>query len=71
MSSVMVERDRRNNLTVNLSVTKPVQRSVLRFVVEINIQLKMPFFVEVRGLEKKYDLAGIGIGLKQGSELRD
>ena len=67
----MVERNRRNNLTANFAVTKPVQRSVLRFVVEIYIQLKMPFFVEVRGLKKNYDLAGMGIGPKQGSGLRD
>ena len=67
MSSVMVERNIRNNLTTNFAVTKPVQRSVFRFVVEIYIQLKMPFFVKVRGLKKNYDLAGIGTGLKQGS----
>ena len=42
---VMVERNRRNNLTANFSVTKDQCSN--------------------------YDLAGIGIGLKQQSGLRD
>ena len=73
----MLERNRRNNLTANFSVTKDhwMQRSVLRFAVGIYIQLKRFFFcvcvVVVRGLKKNYDLTGIGIGLKQLSGLRD
>ena len=69
---VMVERNGGNNLTANFSRDqRPVQRSVLRFAEGIYIQLKMPFFVEVRGLKKNYELTEIGIGLKQRSGLRD
>ena len=63
---VMVERNRRNNLTTNFSRDqRRIQRSVLRFTVGSYIQQKMPFFVEVRGLKKIYELTGIGIGLTE------
>ena len=70
MLSVMVERNRINNLTALVTKDQCKDQSS-DFVVGIYIQLKMPFFLEVRGLKKNYDLAGIGIGLKQGSGLRD
>ena len=69
---MLMERSRINNLTANfLGDRRPVQRSVLRFAVGIYIQLKMPLFRRGKGLEKNYDLTGIGIGLKQRSGLQD
>ena len=44
---------------------------MLKFAVGIYIDLKMPFFRPGKGLDKNYDLTGIGIGLKQRSGLRD
>ena len=50
---LLVERNRRNNLTANFSGDqRSAQGSVLRFAVGSYIQLKIPFFVEVRGLKK-------------------
>ena len=68
----MVERNRRNNLTANFSVTKNqcMQRSVLRLAVGICIQLKMPFFVEVGGLEKMMTWPGSGLGWNSGQDYR-
>ena len=64
---VMVKRNRRNNVTANFSVTKD-QCSDLQW--ELN-PTENAFFRGCKGLEKNYDLAGIGIGLKQQSGLRD
>ena len=65
---VMVERNRRNKLTANFSVTKDFKISAQ--ICSGNLYpTENTFFVEVRGL--KNFLIGIGIGLKQRSGLRD
>ena len=62
----MVEKNEGNNLTANFSVTYggqgPVQRSVFTFAVGIYIQLKMPFFVDVRGLKQIMTSPESGLG---------
>ena len=79
---VMMERNRRNNLTANFSVTKgqcKEQCSDLQWEFTSNRKSFLFFFlsffffcvVEVRGLKINYDLTGIGIGLKQLLGLRD
>ena len=65
---VMVERNRRNKLTADFSVTKDFKISAQ--ICSGNLYpTENAFFVEVRGLKKI--LIGIGIGLKQRSRLRD
>ena len=64
----MAERNRRNNLTANFSVTKDQRAQIWSGNLH---PTENAFFRGRKGLEKNYDLAGIGIGLKQQSGLRD
>ena len=60
---VMVERNRRNNLTANFSVTKD-KCNISAQICSGNLHpTENAFFVEVRGLKKNYDLTGPGSGL--------
>ena len=70
MSSVTLERNTRDNLTANFSVTK--DQWISAQICSGNLHpTENAFFRRGKGLEKNCDLAGIGIGLKQGSGLRD
>ena len=73
MSSLWLRRNRRNNLTANFSRDqKPVYAKISAQICSENLYpTENAFFRRAKGLEKDYDLTGIGIGLKQRSGLRD
>ena len=74
MSSLSrLRRNRRNNLTANFSRDqKPGHAKISAQIYSGNLHpTGNAFFRRAKGLEKNYDLTGIGIGLKLRSGLRD
>ena len=67
----MVERNRRNNLIANFSVTKDQCSDLQLKLHPTRHPTKNAFFRRGKELEKNYDPTGIGNGLKQRSGLRD
>ena len=62
---VMMERNRRNNLTANFSVTKDQCINISAQISSWNLHAtENAFFRQGKGLEKNYDLTGIGIWAK-------
>ena len=69
---MLVERKRINNLTANFSETEDQWAKISVQICSGNLHpTENAFFRRGKGLEKNYDLTGIGIGQKLRSGLRD
>ena len=69
---MLMKRNRINNLTANFSVTEDQCKVLSAQICSGNLHpTENAFSRRGKGLEKNYDLTGIGVGLKQRSGLRD